>query len=398
MTTIAGPLANADRIGEVDIIRGFALFGVLWINLVAQSHTLAPAGTFDGLPTAAWDAVISPAASILVTGKAMALFSLLFGYGFAMIINRLESKGVIATRIFMRRTGILLIFGLVHILFVWIGDILHVYALMGFILLLTRRWSDKWLLAAGLALALGSTGIVEGVLLAYDSSYSWVEIYVAGAERRFSVMLANDYWAYVAELWRAATQEMWGTPDYIPYALNTLGRFMIGAWIYRKGWLQDIASNVTIFKKAVWLLPVGLVASVGVYLLANTNDLAAYILKPIAVLVQAVGIGSALVLLCQTSQMKNHLRGLAAVGQMALTNYLCQSLAYIVILYGFGFGLLEWLSPTLCLVLAVGIFSVQIVFSMWWLRLFRYGPMEWLWRTLTYGQRQPFRYLIVSRR
>lgn len=390
----AAPIGTAERIQEIDIIRGFALFGVLWINLVTQSYTLAPSGTFDNLRTAPLDAVIAPVASILVTGKAMALFSLLFGYGFAMIMSRLKARGTNAEGIFLRRTSILFMIGLTHIWLIWIGDILHVYALMAFVLFATRTWTDRTLLTVGLILALFSNAIVESTLqLLYEEPFSWWTTYDAGAERRFELLQGSSYFAYVAELWRASWEEMWGTPDYIPYSATTLGRFMLGAWVFRQGWLQQAVQYRGQFRRWSYALVGGGVALA--LLVAGLDQLSgavAYSFEPVPQLVLGLGYAAAIVAVCESENLQTSLRGIAAVGRTALSNYLMQSVMYIFVLYGFGLGLLSMLGATMCLAITVLTFAAQIWLSSWWLSQFRFGPAEWLWRSLTYGSRQQIRH------
>jgi uncharacterized protein len=387
------PIGTTERIQEIDIIRGFALFGVLWLNLAAQSHTLAPEGMFDDLATARLDAIIEPIADIFIANKAMTLFSLLFGYGFAMIISRLESRGAAAGRIFLRRTSILFVIGIIDIWFLWIGDILHVYALMGFILFLTRKWSDRSLLITGLLLALFSHASVEIILqYNYDEPYPWWSIYDAGAERRFEIFQGNSYSAYVVELWRASWEEMWGTPDYIPYCTTSLGRFMLGAWIFRQGWLQRTDRFRLQFRRwAAILIPGGIVLSLVSMKIDEISDATAWVFDPVPQLVLALGYGALVVSLCQSEAFRNAMGGVAAIGRTALTNYLLQGVMYVFVLYGFGFGLLNMLGATTCLLLAVLTFIVQVQLSHWWVRRFQFGPMEWVWRSLTYGQMQPMR-------
>jgi uncharacterized protein len=391
------PICATERIQEIDIIRGFALFGVLWLNLVAQSHTLAPAGAFVDLATAPLDAVVAPIAGLFVSWKAMTLFSLLFGYGFAMIMSRLESRNVNANAIFLRRTAILLSFGIIHIWFIWIGDILHVYALMGFLLFLTRKWPDRRLLIVGLFLAVFSQALLEAILQHfYDEPFPWWSIFDEGAKRRFELFQGSSYIAYVGELWRASWEEMWGVPDYISYCTVTLGRFMLGAWIFRMGWMQRTNELRPLFRRwAVILFCAGILLSLANMRLYEINEALAFAVDPLPHLVLALGYGAIVVAACKNESIRLALGGVAAVGRTALTNYLLQSVMYVFVLYGFGFGLLDALGATLCLALALVTFAMQVLFSNWWVRRFRFGPMEWIWRSLTYGQRQPMR-LITS--
>jgi len=389
--TDASPIDTAERVLEIDIIRGFALFGVLWLNLVTQSYMFVPDGLLDDLPTASIDALMEPFASLFIANKALTLFSLLFGYGFAMIMHRLQTRGVNAGRIFLRRTAILLIIGLIHLLFVWIGDILHVYALMGFFLFLTRNWPDRRLLIVGLLLALFSSAAVELVLQnLYGWPYPWSAVYEAEVETRFAVLQGSSYFAYVAELWREAWQDVLGNPEHIPYCTTALGRFMIGAWIFRQGWLIRTAELGAEFRRwALFLVGSGILLSVIQIVARHHSDALGSYIAPLPQLILALGYAAVIVVICQSDKVRRMLRGFASVGRMALTNYLMQSLVYVFVLFGFGLGLLSILGATMCAAIAVVTFAFQMWLSSCWLSKFRFGPMEWLWRSLTYGQRQP---------
>ncbi len=395
--TAPAPIESRERLHEIDTIRGFALFGVLWLNLVAHGLFLVPEGTFDNLPTAGLDAIVAPVADFLVSEKAMTLFSLLFGFGFAMIISRLESRQLNAGSIFLRRTAILFAIGILHILFVWFGDILHVYALMGFALYLTRHWTDKQLLVVGSILALFSTGILEAILqYRYDEPFPWWVTYEIGAARHYEVLQGSSYTAYVGELWWSAWEETWTMPFYITYCLTALGRFMLGAWIFRKGWLQQTAERRRDFRRwALILFGVGIAFNVILVVLYEIRESVAYAFSPFPQLALALAYGAAIVALCGNARFRRAMFGVAAVGRTALSNYLLQSVMYMVVLYGFGFGLITQLGATLCVVIAVCFFGVQIALSSWWLAHYRFGPMEWLWRSLTYGKRQPMRFAKV---
>ncbi|WP_425992970.1 DUF418 domain-containing protein [Brevundimonas sp. TWP2-3-2] len=114
-------------------------------------------------------------------------------------------------------------------------------------------------------------------------------------------------------------------------------------------------------------------------------------LNPAVAVILAIGYAALIVILCQWPTVRRRLSSLGSVGQMALTNYLTQSLFFVFVLYGFGLGLLPWMWPTLALVFSVGVFALQVLFSRWWLARHRFGPAEWLWRWATYGVRPPLR-------
>lgn len=401
------PTAANERIGELDIIRGFALFGVLWVNMFGYTEYIVSGDRIVHLWGEAADYYVGLLTEWVAYGKAQALFSMLFGFGFAILSDRAEARGLDARGLYLRRILILLAVGVAHVLLLWAGDILHAYALMGLVLMTTRRWPGWFLLGLGLVLSLG-VGVGEDLWLAAitpEGRQPAVDAVMhAGMERRWDVFLGHDYFAYVRELWAMTGPEFYGSPLGWAFIGTILGRFMIGAWIYRRGWVQDTARHAAGFRRALpWLLFGGLaIAAVGpaTTLLRipfpQEAELAPTFLLALGQLVLALGYGCGLVVLCQSAWWKTRLSGLGAVGQMALTNYLMQSVFYMVVLNGFGLGWVKYAGATFCLVAAVVFFAVQIVFSRWWLARYRFGPAEWLWRSATYGRRQPLRRVRVE--
>lgn len=398
MTDMAAPVDQGQRIGELDIIRGFALFGVLWMNVFGLGGFLVPADKIHGLTEfKVLEDVVRFVSGLVMHGKAQALFSLLFGFGFAVMMDRIGARGGDGTAVYLRRLTVLLAVGIAHTALIWMGDILNAYAAMGFLLLLTRRWSKGWLLGVGLALAVLSTAAV----MAYYQLTSpvgpppFVAVMEAGAAARWPLVMGHDYPAFVVAMFKGLFLEFYGQPIALAYFGWILGRFMIGSWIFRQGWLQAPERYLKVFAiVAATFIPVGLMMAVLRHLMKALElkplDWAQPIFRglgPVSDLVIAVGYGALIVILCQVPAIRRTLSGLGAAGQMALTNYLAQSLAYFLVLYGFGLGLLPWMGPTLSLVFSVVVFGLQILFSRWWLARYRFGPAEWLWRWATYGVR-----------
>lgn len=406
-TTSAGePVACTERIGAVDVIRGFALFGVLWMNLFAHGGQIAvPQEVIDALPTAPVDKVVGFITEWVADGKAQCLFSLLFGFGFAVMMERLDARGAKATGIYLRRLTVLLVLGFAHLWLVWWGDILHTYAMMGFVLVLTRRWPGWLLLTLGVMLCvLQSDALRIWALFNVKPGTPppWVIAFDAGLAERWVVFRGHDYGAYVRALFSSSWKELYGTPIGLAFLAQVIGRFMIGSWVHARGWLQNPDAHAGLFRRAARIcLPLGLLLAAvwpaTPLLIHNppqpwklplslTRGLAA----PLGQLLLALGYGAMWVLLVRAGRVKWLTGALGAVGQMALTNYLCQSLVYMFVLYGFGLGLLPWTGPTFCLGLAVVVFIPQMIFSVYWLKVFRFGPAEWLWRSATYGRWQPW--------
>ena len=396
MTDSVAPTPAADRIGEVDIIRGFALFGVMWMNVYGMGEFLVPADRIHGLAQfQVLEDVVGFLSALLMEGKAQALFSMLFGFGFAIMMERIGARGGDGTAIYLRRLTVLLVLGAAHAALIWMGDILNAYAAMGFLLLLTRRWSSRWLLTTGILLACVLTPliVVWYGITSPDGPPPFVAILEAGAEARWPIVMGHDYPAFVAAMFKGLFLEFYAQPVALAYAGWILGRFMIGSWIFRKGWLQAPERHLTGFAiLAATFIPLGLMLTLTRRLMKvlelepMTWALPVFRgMGPTAEVILALGYGALIVILCQVPAVRRTLSGLGAFGQMALTNYLLQSLVYFFVLYGFGLGLLPWMGPTLSLLLAVLVVGLQIVFSRWWLARYAYGPAEWLWRWATYG-------------
>jgi uncharacterized protein len=396
----SGPVARQERISELDIIRGVALFGVLWINVLGHAEFAIPQEHLDALPTARIDGIVDILSRWIAQGKAQGLFSLLFGFGFAMLMDRLEGRGADATAIYLRRLTILLVIGIAHLFLLWNGDILHVYALMGFLLLLTRRWPGWLLLLVGLALATFCIpALVVWETIGFPGGEApWIAEQTAGQARRFALLQGSDYGAFVAENVRVVWYEVYGYP-IVPLLLGfVLGRFMVGAWIYRQGWLQEPKARAAFFRRwATILIPAGLLLS-GLRMLLMTGvdfgvagNLLVRFVGWAAMLPLALGYAALVAALCQKEAWRRRLSGFGATGQMALTNYVTQSFFFVFVLYGFGLGLLPWNGATFALGFTIAVFVCQVAFSRWWLARYRFGPLEWVWRSLTYGTRQPMR-------
>jgi uncharacterized protein len=395
----AQPTAAGERIQALDVIRGFALFGVLLMNLYGHPEFALPEAVVAALPTARIDAPLGFLFDWLVDGKAQALFSMLFGFGFALFLERAEARGASGTRLYLRRLLVLAVIGFLHAALIWYGDILHAYALTGFCLILVRRWPPRALLVGGLLLSLFATFpilILWAVQAADGSTPPVLAAFEAGLARRYPVFLDNDPVAYVRELIRGMGPEWMGGPFAWSYFATVLGRFLIGYWIFRTGWLSRPGAITG--RLATALLAIGLTTALADAALKSwgpewglAGDLVEELLHRAGQLTLALGYGAVLFLLVRRPGGWSASASLAAVGRMALTNYLMQSLVYLFVFYGFGLGLLRYGGALVCLLVAVPAFAAQIVFSRWWLARFRFGPAEWLWRSATYGRWQPMR-------
>jgi len=411
------PVAASERIKLIDVLRGFALFGVLLANmawLTGEDLVLTDARAAS-LPTAAVDHYAKYLINFFVDNKANTIFAFLFGLGFAVQLIRAEERGVSILPVYARRLFFLLLFGLAHMLLLWYGDILHLYALMGFALILFRRSSGKTLLITGVLLAVLPFSIYFSLPWLFaqlgsappDAAGLAAELTAAmqAKEARLAIFSGGTYFAVIREHLRFNLSDYVKSGFMLGLAFYALGRFLLGYYVGRRRLLHDAHLHLALFRRLlVWGLVVGVIGNaifvwVSVALdnkTANEASLwavgAAWIID-IGFPAMSLFYVSAIVLLFQKQAWQRRLLWLAPVGRMALTNYLMQTLFHLFIFYGYGIGLglIGRVGTSLCIPLSLAIFALQILYSRWWLARFRFGPAEWLWRSLTYGTRQPMR-------
>jgi uncharacterized protein len=405
--TEPAPVGAAERFEVMDVLRGVALFGVFLMNFTgfASATMMATEQQLLSLRTAAFDLALFDVLRWLFLDKANTLFAFLFGLGFYLQMTRLETRGVDFEPLYRRRLFVLLVIGCIHFFFVWTWDILHLYALAGYLLLPLRRLSSRALLMGGLLLtALGRTMLKT--LAEFGSAGSWAGLPGGYADsdvlERQRLSEQGDYFGIVSNFFE------WVFVDYIASGMilgwlcYVLGRFLIGAWVGRKEWIARAADFLPGWRAVLrWALPAGLIVEGLATLLAESpllgdfdhRDYLADSLHLLAVPVLAAGYVSAIVVAFQSSRGRKYLAPFAATGRMALTNYLVQSLVYGFVLFGVGPGraLAGRIGTTAIVAIAMGFFALQVAFSRWWLSRFAFGPAEWAWRALTYGERPSMR-------
>jgi uncharacterized protein len=399
----AGPVSGRERIEELDVLRGIALFGVLLMNFVgfAGAHVIATEAQLAALPTAAWDQPAYFATQWLVGDKANTMFATLFGLGFYLQMKRGEGRPGFEAR-YSRRLFWLLIFGWLNAIFLWIWDILNLYALAGFGLLLMRRWRTRTLLIFGIVASMYSAQFQEwwtvalGMPLIPDNL--WDDPAVL---ERQAAALSGDYPRIVMTFAQWSWVEWLAGGMMAAWVVYALGRFALGAAIGRSGILDDIGGHLPILRKVTMTaLPVGLLLALVVRLLgegywspfAGAEWLGESLRSPAALILTA-GYAAGIVVSLHTSAGRRLLGVFAPVGRMALTNYLAQGFLYAFVLFGVGpgLGLAGRIGTTTVILVCIVFFALQTALSHWWLARFRFGPMEWLWRALTYGERPSFR-------
>ena len=398
-----GPVAPASRIVEVDIVRGFALFGVLLVNMYGF-----------GADSIAWDSPIDRLAfaitRIFFESKSWTLFSILFGFGFALQLQGAEKRGARILPMYLRRLTVLFAIGAAHAL-LFDGDILMLYAELGLGLLVVCRVPTRWLLvlAVGLMFVFPLAHLAEPDrrLSGLEDSESVADARVRlELEQRYSVHAIGSLADVVADNANAIPADPLEDVDTPESGLAVFAMFLVGFAIGRSGILRDIpGSAVPIARLRSWGLGFGLAAMAAERVLATTAGYAIYrtqhaspgiqftgdFLFAFGTVALALGYAAALVLAAQTPRGMALLAPLAGVGRLALTVYLTQTLIFTTLFYGYGFGQAYRLGPAAVTAWAVVIFAAQIVACQWWSKRFRFGPAEWLWRSLTYLKWQPLR-------
>jgi uncharacterized protein len=391
-----GPVSLSERILFIDILRGMALFGILAANMRAFFAPLDAYGNIGVLFHSRADVLAQAFIDIFIQGKFISIFSFLFGMGFAIQLSRAEARGVRFMGFYPRRLLALALFGLIHGLLIWAGDILLTYALSGAILLFFRKRQQKTLLWWAGSLFAVPIVVSTTFLFLYFSRfrrpwmnpkppdvqkyYAIINIYAHGTVRQ---IFAQNFVEWKQEL------------PFTLFAIYAAGLFLLGMWVWRSGIVQRLDEYKPILKRVcVWCVSIGLlvnifVTTVRVIVPPGTVSLWAWfagLLWLPGSHILSAGYMSGLALLFLKTDWRRILLPFAAVGRMALTDYLLQSVLCTLFFYHYTTGLYGRIGPAMGLVPTATLYSAQVVFSNWWLKRYRFGPMEWLWRGITYGK------------
>jgi uncharacterized protein len=443
-TAPVGPVGASERVVTLDVLRGFALWGILFVNVTASSQP----GDWFGVrwgEIGTLDYVVEVLKLFFTQGKFYTLFAFLFGLGFAMQLGRAEDRGQPFAWRFLWRMVLLWGIGLAHALYLWDGDILNTYAVGGILLLafygikrlldrLVRRFTKgrreklhrRWVLVAGAVLLFGPlllfTGFAhygfslraevgDGVrqveeLTGFDKNL-WEMMEqgekaliehqsgerAAEVNERFARGDFSDTLAYRVEV----LPQRLGTG---PFWLMIAGIFTIGAYFGRYRLIERAEELSNGFRRLMFasLLVGAPLSALFVHLTivgARIQGLSWYPLLQILTKT-ASGLAFALfyvavLTLAMATRARRWLELFAPVGRTALSNYLLQSVVNTAVFYGWGLGLLGELSSFEQTVYLCALFALQVLASRWWLTHFRYGPVEWLWRSLTYLRWLPIR-------
>ena len=397
------PTAGAQRIVAIDVLRGVVLLGILVMNVSfmgwPEAWAMGALQFVDDTPT---ERGLWFLADVFANMKMMSIFSLLFGAGIVMVADRAAAAGRSPAALHYKRMGWLLAIGLVHLFLLWYGDILVIYALVGSVAFLLRRLPVRWLVVCG--------GLLLGVAIAIWLGFAGLMVLAESLDPGSTAEVeAYDVQGIEAEIAAYRGGPLSQLTHRVPSALFMLlfiGPILMYWWAGGMMLLGMAAMKTRLVtgelptKVYALLLAIGLcvglplAAVLAAYHLASATQSAAVMFalmaahSAVTVLMVCGWVGGVL-LLCKQSWFSKLSHPLASVGRMALTNYLAQTVVVTFIFYGHGLGYFAKLQRPAMFGIVLGVWALQLVWSPLWLKCFRFGPMEWVWRSLVYVRFEP---------
>ena len=402
------PVPNKERILYLDILRGIAILFIFLANIKFLSGVYFTSDAEKlSMNTATLDYVLRVLDFLFVDGKFYSVFSILFGIGFAVQYQRMKNDDSVFVPFFMKRMTGLLLIGVIHLFLLWLGDILTLYALLGFLLISFRHFTNKKLL-------------IWAVILLFMPVFHWLIMYFTNTF--YPAYLAERFFELAGRILSKETTEGLGSdfslPAYLAItnfktwseinlimpllrlsrilmegrAFKVLGLFLIGIYAGRQILDNNLLSNTRLIKKIMlWGLVIGLPMNLlrtwvefGSENEGAMSDFPEYLLNFLALTPMALGYCAIVALI--VTRRKAWLNWFANIGRTALSNYLFQTIISIFFFYGIGLGFAFSYGFSFSVLFVLIVFALQILFSSIWLRYFRFGPVEWIWRQLTYGK------------
>ncbi|WP_082234680.1 DUF418 domain-containing protein [Halobacillus massiliensis] len=389
MTEKPAPLQEAERLSWIDAARGLAILGIFMVNMPAFNAPFFLYGGGDEYWTSTTDQFVESLIDIFFQASFYTLFSLMFGFGLYMMKERLELKNMNYRSVIVRRLLVLIGFGLIHAFFIWHGDILLSYGVLGLVMMAFFNVSPK-------ALLIWAFSMLAVLVVPFTLALYGVRNMLGGFsnEARVQNALQNYGNGSLIDIWQQNLNDWMysnnlGTVPFL--ALSLIPMFLIGAYIAKKRWLHEPEFHMKSIKR--WWAVTGLLFilfKAGPYVIGNPEWLQ-LLQDNIGGSASAVFYLLSITLVFRTKAGSKILKPLTWVGRMSLSNYIIQSVISFGLFYSAGFGLYGQVSPLSSVLLVLLIFTIQAAASKAWFVKFRYGPLEWLWRTLTYGKKQPLK-------
>lgn len=386
------PALKEERYKILDVARGFALIGIIVANMVLYSlYLYLPAAKAQTLNIYSSDKVFDFLELLFVEGKFYTIFSVLFGIGFSILLTRASQKGLIFYRFFLRRVFFLYLIGLAHAILLWPTDILTIYAICGALLLFVTRMKNRTILVLS-ALILLSPIVIHLAGGLHPKIFGQIRNALF-QEFGFSKNTVIQTWTTgsYGEIIQLNFSKWFDQMNYVVKSsmiISIFGKFLLGFYLGRNEIHMKLNSYSSVIRKLMLFgfavgIPLNLLYAWTFY----DESITTTVTSTIGIIPLSMAYVCALCLLWMNTKWQNRLLIFAPVGRMALTNYVSQSVISIFIFYGIGLGLGGKVGPTIYIPIGILIYCLQILLSQIWLNYFEFGPLEWLWRMLTYGKR-----------
>ena len=412
MNTTVAP-ATSERIDIVDAIRGFALFGIIIAHMANQYYAGWPPPGHENMAVKnSFDGFLQTFHDILIVSKFYTIFSFLFGLSFGIQLLRSKEKGKSFLARFSWRLLLLFMIGFINHIH-YRGDILTIYAVLGFFLLLFYKAGNKALLFWSFFFILNMPGYIfrtidyvkslqkpantsqaTGMPEGFDMKKMQAE-----ATAYFNMVKKGDYIGIIKINISKEFANKLAFQVFSGRLSVTLGLFVLGLYIAKRRIFENIREHLTGIKRWLWGTAIFCISMIALYFtlgekLFQLNGLWGLILSflgdvfsPALSMVYVAGF----ILLFQKAGWQKRLLNLAPMGRMGLTTYIMQTMIGVLLFYGYGFNLLDAIGNSATFAIGTVVFIVQMFFSKWWMKYFYYGPFEWFWRSATYFKLQPFK-------
>ena len=372
------PTTATNRIELLDILRGFAIIGILFSNiLILSGYVFTPFSDLEKMHLPNLNNSLNIVINSIVRGKFYPILMMLFGAGLYMQFRKSNENGFL--KFFSWRMFVLILIGLVHQTF-WAGDVVTVYALFALILIPMRKLTFKsYLIVAMVMFVLHfvSFYIANAFLTQEDHTERIAQLHLPGVSPNDLIeTVRNDGFAGFWFITKSQLGFLWTIPRYVRVSPSTIFLFMLGGYLLGSGFFVERAH------KLKYMIPFLIIGVIGTYLMWNVS----YSYSIIGNVSLALFYISLIALIIRSANGQKIMNRIAPLGRMALTNYIMQSVICIMIFYGVGLNFFAKLPLYMVLIIAVVILQFQILFSRYWLRKFKFGPLEGLWRKLSYGK------------
>ena len=392
------PTSSTNRILHLDIFRGFAILGIFMVNILVMNASFLYRGEWQAETSSSINDATYWFLEMFFFSKFFPIFSFLFGIGVALQIRSIRTKMSNSTMFLTRRFTALFIFGLAHILFIWSGDILHLYALFGFVLMFMYRTPPYVILITIIALFFFPY---------FDEIYQYLVDYFNSNPQDELLRYSRDEIASLKKLGSYSSGISLRISEYgfmLPFVFSfiipiALGMTLLGLYIVKKGVIDRIDSFVNKIRipfAIIFIVSMAYRFTVQYWVMPTFNiefgSMLNFVIMTFYIITEIMLSFAYLIIIVHILRSKFGLKLLSPlqyVGRMAFTNYIMQSVIGYLIMRTFGY--FESFTPSNCILIVLTVFACQIPLSWFWLKHFKFGPLEWLWRCISYWKILPIK-------